>query len=181
MDGDDLNMSLDFQMQREIDFLKSLEEIGRVDSSTAFSELMKPQTADQWAQTESERPLVRYDKKSKRKAHLDAQKVREKEVVDQKSRERSVSVTQINDDVTHMHSSLSAAQFRSFFKPIAPPDPRSPLIITDKDFECESDLVAPAKDFKIFIGGYKSNIPDDEPLNIPNEPTDEPTEDDEGP
>ena len=127
------------------------------------------------------RPLVGYDKKSKRKAHLDAQKVREKEVVDQKSRERSVSVTQINDDVTHMHSSLSAAQFRSFFKPIAPPDPRSPLIITDKDFECESDLVAPAKDFKIFIGGYKSNIPDDEPLNIPNEPTDEPTEDDEGP
>ena len=40
MDGDDLNLSLDFQMQREINFLKGLEEIGRVDSSTAFSELM---------------------------------------------------------------------------------------------------------------------------------------------
>ena len=181
MDGDDLNLSLDFQMQREIDFLKGLEEIGRVESSTAFSELMKPQTADQWAQTESERPLVGYNKKSKRKAYLDAQKAREKEVADQKSRERSVSVTQINDNVTHMHSSLSAAQFQSFFKPITRPDPSlSPLIVTDKDSECESDLVAPAKDSKIFFGGYESNIPDDEPLDIPKGPTDEPTEDDEG-
>ena len=111
MDRDDLNLNLDFQMQREIDFLKGLEEIGRVDSSTAFSELMKPQTVDQWAWTESERPLVRYDKKSKRKAYLDAQKVREKEVGDWQSRERSVLVIQINDNVTHMHSSLSAAQF----------------------------------------------------------------------
>ena len=40
MDRNDLNLSLDFQMQREINFLKGLEEIGRVDSSTAFSELM---------------------------------------------------------------------------------------------------------------------------------------------
>ena len=83
MGGDDSNLSLDFQMQRETNFLKGLEEIGRVDSSTAFSELMKPQTVDQQAQTESERPLVGYDKESKRKAYLDAQKVREKEVVDQ--------------------------------------------------------------------------------------------------
>ena len=181
MDGDDLNLSLDFQMQREIDFLKGLEEIGRVESSTAFSELMKLQTADQWAQTESERPLVGYNKKSKRKAYLDAQKAREKEVADQKSRERSVSVTQINDDVTHMHSSLSAAQFRSFFKPITHPDlSPSPPIVTDKDSECESDLVAPAKDSEIFFGGYESDIPDDEPLDIAKEPTDEPTEDDEG-
>ena len=64
-----------------------------------------------------------------------------------------------------MHSSLSADQYWSFFKPITHPDPSpSPPIITEKDSECKSE----------------SNIPDDEPLNIPEEQTDEPTEDDEG-
>ena len=41
-------------------------------------------------------------------------------------------------------------------------------------------MVAPAKDSEIFFGGYESDIPDNEPLNIPEVPTNEPTEDEEG-
>ena len=85
MEGEEFAMGLDLQMQNEIEFLRSLEKIEKEDPLTAFSGLMKDQTARDWVKAESKQSLG-YNKLSTRKKQLDAKKTKEKEIADQKSR-----------------------------------------------------------------------------------------------
>ena len=168
MEGEDFAISLDLQMQNEVEFLRRLEKIEKEDLPTAFSELMKDQTARDWDKVEPKQSLG-YNKQSRRKKQLNAKKTREKEVTDQKSRNSSVNVTQSTNNDTRLYFHYfraSAAQFQSFFKPAIPPDPAAtPQIDTNGDPHCESELT-PNKDSEMLFGGYELDIPDDEPVDV---------------
>ncbi|EGN93212.1 hypothetical protein SERLA73DRAFT_156429 [Serpula lacrymans var. lacrymans S7.3] len=131
---------------------------------TAFLNLMKKHTVTDWRVAESSRSL-RYNGQSKRKKQYDAKKARDRNTADEKVRNSSVTWSKLMLTFVLQIPRSSAAFFQAHF---LPSNSTKPTPAPNIDVDDAVNQSGPNLD-KVLFGGYKSDFPEDDPLELPSD------------